>query len=398
MKMRHTKDIFAHLKQWLHTPSAKLLLVAVVWQTLLTIVGTIFAARTGDASFFANLSQHALKWDAGWYLHIIDQGYGLEGSPAAPAFYPLFPLVISLLSAITFYSIPVFVLSILFNTVCVWLILVALRKILQHFKLSNQAIIFTLALFLAFPSAFFMHVFYSEALFIALAFWGYLFALKGRWWAVGIVLAALTATRLPSLLFLGLYGLEYLRSYQWNIKKAFNKNALWFLLAPVGFIGYALYLLITRGDAFAMFSAYSATNDWTYHHFNPNVISTLYESTATLITSVASGTFAYNEFVNIFLPLVAIIALLFSAGVLFAQKNSKYIPLALFGIVSAIFFSLNGNIVSVHRYVLPCILIFVVIALLYTKRRLIILLPLLLGSVALQLFLYMKFATNIFAG
>ena len=87
-------------------------------------------------------------------------------------------------------------------------------------------------LVLSAPAAFFLHVFYGKALFLALSLWAYLFALKRNWIGVGILLALLTAARLPALLVIGLCGLEYLHSYSWNLKKAFNKNILWFLLAP----------------------------------------------------------------------------------------------------------------------------------------------------------------------
>lgn len=92
---------------------------------------------------------------------------------------------------------------------------------------------------------------------------------------VGVILALLTAARLPSLLIIGLCALEYLRSYGWSIKKAFNKHLLWFLLAPLGFIAYALYLYILHGNALGMFSAYDATTDWAYQVFNPNIIETI---------------------------------------------------------------------------------------------------------------------------
>ena len=95
-----------------------------------------------------------------------------------------------------------------------------------------------------------------------------------RWSATG----SLTAARLPSILFVALCGLEYLRAYTWNIKQAINKKFLWFLLAPLGLIVYVLYLAVVRGDFFAMLHAYSTTNDWTYQVFNPNIFDTLHET------------------------------------------------------------------------------------------------------------------------
>jgi len=339
-------------------------------------------------------------WDAGWYLHIIQSAYGLEGSPAAPAFYPLFPLIIGVLNTLTFGLIPLLALALIMNTAALWAALLALTRILKHFKVSKWGSLIGVAAFLAFPSAFFLHAFYSEALFIAVAFWAYYFTLKKKWWAVGTLLAVLTAARLPSLLFVALCGLEYLRTYDWSIKKALNKKILWFLLAPLGLLAYGLYLLTVRGSFFAMFQAYSTTTDWTYQVFNPNIFATLFETTAKISTSFIGGGFNYEIFVNYALPLASIVAILVASIFILYKLRKDGIPLFVFGILSVVLFTLNSNVVSVHRYALACVVIYIAIALFVTKRnRWIIPLCFALAiSFCVQLFLYTKFIHDIFAG
>jgi len=369
-------------------PAGRFLLVAIGWQLAFTILGLLLSQGQGVFS-------HMNHWDAGWYHLIINEHYTITSSPASPAFYPLFPLLVGTLSL---GFIDTTLIALLLNTASLWLALLALYKILKHYKLSPQATTAALFTFLCFPSAFFMHVFYSEALFIALAFWSYYFALKQKWWAVGTLLAFLTAARLPSVLFILLAGLEYLRSYNWNIKKSLNKNLLWFLLTPLGFIAYGLYLYIMRGDFLAMFHAYSATNDWTYQHFSLNIFPTIWTATATGVTGL-TGLGAYEHFINSFLPILAIVTIVAASTYLFVRLKSRAVPLFVFCLASIPLFTINSNVVSVHRYALPIIGIYIAVAFFYKKgvRALAIYTACALMLIV-QLFLFAKFAAGVFAG
>src|SRR5690606_34016102 len=122
---------------------------------------------------------------------------------------------------------------------------------------------------------------------------------------------------------------------------------------PLGFIAYGLFLLGVRGDFFAMFGAYKATNDWTYQIFNPNIIQTFYETSVKIAESIMAGAFNYEIFINYALPLACIIAILVTSVYLFRVRRSEALPLSLFGLFSVILFPLNSIVVSVHRYTPP---------------------------------------------
>lgn len=380
------------IRQFTRSTNGKLLFVAVCWQLTFTLIGWFVSQSQG-------IFGHMDHWDAGWYKHIIEFGYSHEGSPAVPAFYPLFPFIIYGLVTLSFGLLTPYLAALFLNTVAVWLGLIALVKIAQKLTPTASFSPLILVAFLSFPSAFFMHVFYSEALFIALAFWAYAFALERKWWAVGILLAVLTATRLPSLLFIALCGLEYLRVYSWNIKKAINKNLLWLLLAPLGFICYGFYLLAVRGDFFAMFHAYSATNDWTYHHFSLNIFATLYETVAFIFNSIISLRPTYEAFINYGLPLASIVLILVSASYILYKLRSRGIPLFVFGIFSVVMYTINSNVVSVHRYALACLCLYIAIVLLPKTRLVTALIALAcIASLLVQLFIFAKFANGMFGG
>ena len=375
------------------------LIIALVWQVAMTIIGIFFALRSGSPSIGDAFVSHMNHWDAGWYQHVLTYAYSPQGSPAAPAFYPLFPALVGLVSFLSFGLIDHTIAGLIINTAALWLAIIALIRILRHFTTLRSAIVLGVALFLCFPAAFFMHVFYGEAIFVALGLWAYLFALQRRWWVVGALLAVLSAARLPAVLFMALCALEYLRTYSWKIRKALNPHALWFLLAPLGFILYGTYLAVVRQDFFAMFHAYAATNDWSYEVFSPNIFATIGGSISVIVGGVASRQLNYDIFVNDFVPLVALMALIVCSIYCFKLPKGRGVPLGIFGLLATIMFTLNGNTVSVHRYILPCVVIYVAAAAWHRRSwRSVILWGIALASLVLQLYLYMKFVSDVFAG
>ena len=370
------------------------LLIVIGWKILLTTLGFILSINADSG---AGLLDHTMYWDAGWYTTIITDHYATN--LASAAFYPLFPLLVGIVNLLSFNALGIPLAGQLVNTVAVWFAVTALIKLSREI-LGKENKYWLVAMVLAAPAAFFMHVFYSEAVFMAVSLWAYYFALKRQWLGVGILLAVLSAARLPALLIIALCGLEFLRAYDWNLKKVFNKNLLYFLLVPIGFITYMIYLSIVQHDPLGMFHAYAHTNDWAYQIFNPNILETIAKSGYQVIRAAIGVRPIDSELiVNILLPLASIILLALSSVYLLIKHRKKYLPLAIVGILSLIMFTLNSNIVSVHRYILPSLTIYVAIALLakHIKKPIIIYAWCIIG-IAIQIVLFYLFATHRFAG
>ncbi|HZM64468.1 MAG TPA: hypothetical protein VFB59_05015 [Candidatus Saccharimonadales bacterium] len=332
--------------------------IAFVWQLTLSIAG--YLASGGQ------LLAHTMFWDGGWYEAILKGGY--FNNPSAPVFYPLFPLLIWILQQATFHLLSLATLGIVINICALWLALVALYKIGRKIVTGHEWLV--VLLFLMAPAAFFMHMFYTEAVFCAIAFWAYWFALERKWLPMAALLALLTATRLPSMLIVGLCALEYLRAHQWSVTNTFkDKTTLLFLLAPLGLIAYGLFLYVVRGDFLYMFHAYASEQLWMYQSFNPNIIATIYQAG---IESIRIVTGHEGQIVNTLFPLFSLAVLVTAsiyAIIVARQKQSEVLlPLGLFGLAAMVLFTLNNNIVSVHRYVLPCLVVFVAIAHMYAKK------------------------------
>ena len=332
--------------------------IAILWQIVVLAVA-LSAQIIGRQPLSLD---YVTNWDGGWYQAILNGAYS-DSTSAATAFYPLLPLVVNTCQLISFNLIPLPIIVLIINTASLTFAIFFLRKIaLVFFKKTKFADLATL-LFLTFPTAFFMGQFYTEALFCALAFAAYYFALQKQWRTMAVLLAFLTATRLPSILVVGLCGLEYLRAHDWKLRQAFDKNLAWFLLAPLGFVVYGLYLLVVRSDFFGMFHAYQLTNDWAYHKFNPLFPKTILQEVYVFLTNPFSHQLSWgNYLVNHTMPLLSL-ALIFAASIYSIKKyRSRGMPLGVAGLVAIVFYTLNNNIVSVHRYILTSFIIFLFLA------------------------------------
>ena len=386
-------EMTIRLKVALTSDIAIAVFFAVLWQALMTFLGAILLRdRSG-------IWDHTIQWDAYWYLNILKERYLID--PLSPAFYPLFPLIVGVLSAVTFHIFSYTQLGLLVNTLSLGFAIAALLTISRKFGIQNFRYV-TVALFLAAPAAIFMHLFYSEAVFVAIGFWAYAFFLQRRWLLGVTALAFLTATRLPSLLFLGLCGLEYLRAYNWDIKKGINRNLAYFLLAPAGFVLYGLYLLAVHRDFFAMFRAYDLPNSWSYLSFEPNFFYTIFRAAREIGRAIIGKRVFDNDMVvNYTIPLLCLVILFGCSFYVLYKYRGKGVPLGVFGLCSIIFFTVNNSLLAFHRYSLPCLVIYIVLAIAYAdhrRRRALIISVGLTMFAAQAILIHMLFVTKDFAG
>jgi hypothetical protein len=347
------------------------------------------------------LLSHTFRWDSQHFSGILQGQYTDPATPWKAAFYPLFPATVGLVQAITFGKLGVLAAGFLVNFVASWLAATALLKITRHFVSSTWAPWLAVTAFLTAPTAYFLHAFYSEAIFCALGFWAYRFALRRQWVWMGLCLIPITATRITSVLFIGLCLLEFFRAKEWKLRGLLTWNLLWFPAGFLGFAGYALYLKLATGDALGMFHAYAYGEQWPYHKSNPNfpltIARELKTSASAFFNSPGAG---WEPMVNHLIPMTALAVLLIASGYVFYIHRSAGIPLAAFGVVSIVMFTLNSNLVSVHRYVLPCLVIYIAMA--TAAERSARLKPVMYGLMfthaAVLMFLYSLFLSGVWSG
>jgi len=194
-----------------------------------------------------------INWDGQHYLKLALNGYPVPADPSS-AFYPLFPALIALGIAI---GLPPVVAGLFIVTACSLLIFILFSRLVED-KAS-------LWLFASFPTAFFLSVVYSEALFIA--------ALLGLFWALReprhAWLALLCAALLPLTRGQGMW-LALPLAAAWVFPGALPRRGL--AAASIGYaLGVAAYLGLFAwryGDPFAGLTAQKV---FVFNNAIPNV-------------------------------------------------------------------------------------------------------------------------------
>ncbi|MFB9376130.1 mannosyltransferase family protein [Kineococcus gynurae] len=259
-------------------PAAALLLV---W--LVGVVGTMTVTLatlppTGlDVAYdwlrpYPEWVQALSRWDANHYLDIARDGYQ---NPIQPAFYPLYPLLVRGVASL---GVGLPYAGVLVSWVAALVALVCLRGIARDRFGDEARVARTAVVFLLAPGAFFLAAIYTEALFCALAFAAFLFAGRGQWARTGLVLALLTATRLPALVVLGAIVVEHLAQKGFSLRPwrigRLDRSTAWLALAPVGVLSWYGWCWAALDDPLASFHAYDIA--WTYQVFDPNIAHTLW--------------------------------------------------------------------------------------------------------------------------
>lgn len=204
------------------------------------------------------------KWDSQHYLAIAFEGYVHTGLPPAgeePAFFPLYPGVVHVLSGFGASPGLVLIVAYVVSLSCFFAALVLLHR-LAVIEVGQRYARPALLLLAFFPTALFYGIPYSESMFLLLAVGAFLAARTGRWAVAGVVLALASATRAPGLLLVVPVGLLYLYGPRADREPApargrlrpryrVRPEAAWLLLAPLGLFVFSVYLHFALGDAMA---------------------------------------------------------------------------------------------------------------------------------------------------
>ncbi len=200
-------------------------------------------------------------WDAPHYLDIAQYGYESTGERANwLVFYPLFPALTRLVgSPLNDYLIGAFVVSTIASIVAA-ILFYRLVAFDYDATIANQAVWF-LAIF---PTAYFLHIGYTESLFIALVLGAFVAARTERWPLVAMLGALACLTRVNGLLLVPALGIEPLLTW-WRTRR-WNWQWLWLAVIPVGFGGYLWINYAVSGDPLRFLTI---TREHWYKEFAP---------------------------------------------------------------------------------------------------------------------------------
>jgi hypothetical protein len=187
------------------------------------------------------------QWDSGWFIRIADRGYDVEQSAS---FFPLYPMVVRGVAAALHSTV---IAGVVVSLVAAGVAAIAVFKIAQ--RLVGDAVASDSVLLLAlFPFAFVFTAVYSDALFLALASWSFVAAMRRRAILAGVLGGLAVATR-PT----GLALLPALLVLLWPEERTVRSivRPLALILLPAAFGAYALYLHVHFDDAGAFYHSQS---------------------------------------------------------------------------------------------------------------------------------------------
>lgn len=371
----------------LYNSSVIALLSGCIWWIVLFFIG--FKANTfiPFSVTFANYSlQNAsnlpiwiLRWinfDGGAYLTVADIGYTEMG--LIQAYFPGFPLMLRWVADNVFLLTGKTGISALDSRILVGLTVNFICSLLffylldQYLRLGNRfddkTRLYIFLSFLLFPTSFFLHAVYNEALFLILLVCS-LYAYQKKWWLrLLLALIWLTATRVVGIflipaLIIDLYCTENTKNYlkaKTFLSFAKRYYAICFLIAlgSIGLISYMTYLYVIFKDPLLFFhlqSSFGAGRQQSLILF-PQVV-WRYLKIFWIARPFDLKYFAYlQEFT---LTMFALVVLLFAT----VKRNSLKIFTAELWFSAGAFFlpTLTGNFSSMGRYVLVCLPIFFVL-------------------------------------
>lgn len=326
-------------------------------------------------------------WDAQHYLYLSEKGY--RKNDISITFYPLYPLLISAATLVTGNSL---VSGLLISNV-LSLVAVIIFYRLVSILFDEKTAFFSTLFLLSFPTAFYLSLIYTEALFLFLTLLFFTFLYKKQYFQASVVSFLIPITRVVGLLIVIPMFVKMLTEATFktiNLKiPTFNrpifinlKFQYAYLLFPIfGFLTYLLFMHFATGNALSGIKAgesfvggYSAGN-----LLNPaDIVKNFFISKLSLHN--------YNHSI--------IDRIFFVFFIILLPLIYKYLPKPFF------FYSLIGltpflgSFMGYSRYVFVVFPIFIVLGLLVQKKWGLLLLPLLILFMFLQVTFIVLYSLN----
>jgi hypothetical protein len=242
---------------------AQLIGLTLVLKLLLLIGGAIaFVVFSGESLHGPRgLLEVWDRWDAPHYTDLAVFGYRAVDPgnlvadgyrsiypgdlPLYIVFYPLFPWAVAAVYALVQDAM---VAAIAVSTVASLFVAPLLARLVAldfDLAIGRRAAIFLLI----FPTAYFLHIGYTESLFLALVLGSFLAARTDRWWLAGLLGALATLTRVNGLVLVPALAAEAL--VQWWPDRHWHWRWLGIAIVPFGFLGYLALNQVVYGDPLA---------------------------------------------------------------------------------------------------------------------------------------------------
>ena len=240
--------------------NVNVILIVLVSKALLLIFAAQAYLTVGEKPF--NVYDTFLgiwnRWDAVQYLKIAQQGYVATGDDRfLIVFFPLYPALVAILQfLVRDYLLSAFIVSGLASLAAALLLRTLVR--LDHTEKTAQLAVIFLFIF---PTSYFLHIPYTESLFLTLVVGTFIAARKHSWIAAGILGGFACLTRVNGLILFP--ALLFEAWIEYREFRRFNGKWLYLILVPAGFGVYLVINYYVAGDAF-MFMTYQREHWYRY--------------------------------------------------------------------------------------------------------------------------------------
>jgi hypothetical protein len=218
------------------------------WSAILTLGFGIFARMVIDDHLPppGHWLDVWMRWDVLHYLELARHGYSAGGGPSQRfliVFLPLYPFTIKLLKP--FVGELHLAALLVSNLACVGAFVFAFLLVQKErgTRIARRAVCY----FAIFPTAYFLHIAYTESLFLFLTIAAFYYARCGRWPLCAVFAMLATGTRVFGVAVLPALAFEYLqqRNFRW---REIRWDLAWMFLAPVGLLFYLWINYRISGD------------------------------------------------------------------------------------------------------------------------------------------------------
>jgi len=312
----------------------------------------------------SNWEQSLSPYDGPQYLNIAYSGYlkMADEDSKIYAFFPLYPLLIKIVSFVTNgnYTIAGLLISFLSHLFGI----VFFYKLVLLDRNEDEAIN-SVKYSLIFPTAIFFMAVYTEALFFLLTILAFYLARERRWWLTGLLGLLAATTRPPGILILIPLLVEYyqylrelrLRNFFDFLKKT-KVNFLSFLLIPAGILGYFSYIYALTGDFFFYFKALSYWGKDKMSVFN--IFATIYDRLANF-NGLPLHSFHYSKIDTVF-------TLFFLGLLIFSVKKIRF-SYWIYALILLVLPLSSGQTMSLARYLSVIFPNFIILGILGSKKE-----------------------------
>jgi hypothetical protein len=324
------------------TFAVRVAILATAWLTMYIVVG-----REGQG-FGDTMLEMLKRWDAFQFERIADGGYRSSGEFQETIVYPpLYPYVVRLLElAIPSFLVAGMVVSGFASVAAGYFIQAIVRVDGGDDAEASRSLWY----FFVFPTAYFLAMPYTEALFMALVLGSFYNARRGNWVLAGVLAAFCTATRISGIIIVPALMVEALHQSHWRPQRLQLQHFAAFVLAPVGFFVFLWINYYYQGDPFA-FIDYEQKN-WFHHRIYP--WEQIKEAWGWLGTQPS---FLRTSIYEMRLLATAITALLLLIGARWLRPSYQ-----IFGWLSLLMFMSVSFQISLPRYVLTIFPMYFVLA------------------------------------